>query len=112
MAIPHVVALYQWLRSKPDMNFPMLNDGAFAPEVIDEASMQSTTNKDIFIKRVARLKKFNQNPDADALKLAWFDNSDDYDGLNDFIGFIHHNQYCHQTILTPLTLHQRLCALI
>ena len=77
MAIPHIVALYQWLRSKPGMSFPLLSDGAFAPEVIDEASMQSTTNKDIFIKRLARLKAAKQMPTPKDLQLAWFDNSED-----------------------------------
>ncbi len=96
MAIPHVVALYQWLRGKSDISIPILND-YFAQEELDEVMAQSKFNHHIFA-RIARLKAFGENPNPNDLKTAWFTNSEDYDGLADFVKFIrgqneqaHHN---------------------
>lgn len=89
MAIPHIVALYQWLLSKESRGFPVLSDDNFTTEVMEEAKTQSLLNKEIFIKRIARLRGMKQTPAPEDLESAWFDNSEDYAGLSDFIGFIH-----------------------
>src|SRR3990167_891119 len=108
MAIPHVVALYQWLRGKPGVSLPTLND-QLAQEELDEVMVQSKLNKDVFV-RVARLKALGQKPNAKDLKSAWFDSPEDYDGLSDFIGFIQdQNEQAHpnslQVTLNYLLLH-------
>jgi hypothetical protein len=88
MAIPHVVRLYQWLRSKPNTPFPTLSDIAFSPIVILDAIMQSKKNQLFFMRKVAHIKHLQHIPKVEDLKLAWFDNSEDYTGLSHFIGFI------------------------
>src|SRR3990167_2224509 len=127
MAIPYVVALYQWLRSKPDVNFPILDDylddyfaqvpilnDHFAQEELDEVMAQSKLNNDIFA-RVARLKALGQKPNPKDLKTAWFASSEDYDGLADFVEFIrgqneqaHHNSL--QVTLSYLLQHPETAA--
>src|SRR3990167_2368223 len=87
MAIPHIVALYQWLRGKPGVSFSIPSDHAFAAK-LHEVITQSKANKDIFIKKVARLRAFGQEPDANDLKSIWFDNSEDYDGLTSIVEFM------------------------
>src|SRR3990167_9307869 len=87
MAIPHVVALYQWLRGKPGASLPALGDDAFTATELDESTEQSAANKRIFVK-IAQLRALKQEPDAKDLKSAWFDSSEDYAGLVDFIEFI------------------------
>src|SRR3990167_4491909 len=87
MAIPHVVALYQWLRGKPGASLPALGDNAFAAAELDETTKQSAANKRIFVK-IAQLRALRQEPDAKDLQSVWFDNAKDYDGLAHFIEFI------------------------
>ena len=87
MAIPHVVAVYQWLRTKPGTSLPALDDKAFAATNLEETTRQVVANKRIFVK-IAQLRALKQEPDAKYLESAWFNNSEDYDGLVNFIEFI------------------------
>lgn len=87
MTIPHVVALYQWLRAKPGASLPALDDYAFAAAELDETTKQSAANKRIFVK-IARLRALKQEPDAKDLQSVWFESSEDYDGLANFIASI------------------------
>ena len=82
MGIPHVVTLYQWLRSKPGVNFPVLSDHAFALEALDEANTESTTNRHLFLRnaRVRALRSKRKASDVELEESVWFDDNIDYDG--------------------------------
>ena len=86
MATPYIVLLYQWLRSnKANVSLRIPSDDAFVTVDLNETIKQFALNKAVFTK-IARLKKLDQ--DISNLESTWFDCSEDYDGLNNFIGFI------------------------
>lgn len=114
MAIPHVVALYQWLRGKPEVSLPALDDNAFGAAELEESTKQFAANKAIFVK-LARLRAFKQGHDTKDLKSVWFDNSEDYEELNNFIEFIQNQTEAvrrspSQLILNYLLLHPETAA--
>lgn len=92
MAVPKIVVFFQWLRGKHGVESPILHDMTFTSNLLDEFINLSAENEKEFL-RTQRLKALNQPISKNELKSVWFDAKEDYDSLQNLIGFIRANPH-------------------
>lgn len=81
------ITLYQWFRGKTGIEFPELDENAFARDVLEAAARQNKVDEQNFVK-TKRLIFLKQPLTAEDTESLWFDKPEDYQGLAGFIQYL------------------------